>query len=176
MASAEYRQLTAFARVDGVYLSILWTISFACSLIGINGGVMGLIGTALALASPLYAYVRLRKFRDYARDGVISFSRAMVYYVFIFFNASIIFALVQYVYLAFIDKGYLLNAYGAFMSTPEANNMLNAYGMTQQQVLDALSQTSPMIWALNVMSVNVIIGLLLSIPMALIAKKLKVEN
>ena len=137
---------------------------------------MGLIGTALALASPLYAYVRLRKFRDYARDGVISFSRAMAYYVFIFFNASIIFALVQYVYLAFIDKGYLLNAYRAFVSTPEANNMLNAYGMTQQQILDALSQTSPMIWALNVMSVNVIIGILLSIPMAIIAKKLKVNN
>lgn len=174
MTPEEYKQLTAFSRIDGVYIGILWTISFAFSIVGLTSGTMGIVGTLLALYSPIYAYIRLRKFRDYAREGSISFGRAMLYYVFIFFYASIIFALAQVVYFQFIDNGYMLKSYEAVVSTPEAIKMLTLYGLSHKELLDSireLASTSPLVMALNVMSFNVTIGIALSIPMALIARK-----
>lgn len=174
MTPEEYKQLTAFSRIDGVYVGMLWTFSFAFSMVGLTSGTMGIIGTLLAMFSPAYAYMRLRKFRDYARNGEISFGRAMLYYVFIFFYASIIFALAQVVYFQFIDSGYMLRAYEAIVSTPEARKMLTLYGLNHKELMDSVREmatTSPIVMALNVMSFNITIGIALSIPMAFIARK-----
>lgn len=172
ITSAEYIQLRAFARVDGAYLGILWIISFACYLAGLSTQLLGLIGTFLAIGSPIFAYLRLKKFRDYARHGIISFKRSMAYFILMFFYASLIFALAQYIYFAFIDDGYLLRSYISILSTPEAEQIIKAYGMTLKQMtenLNALSEISPIMIALNIMPINITVGIILSIPMALIA-------
>ena len=49
MTISEHLQLRAFARIDGAYLGILWTISFACYIMGMSQPTIGLIGTATAL-------------------------------------------------------------------------------------------------------------------------------
>ena len=105
MTTPEYIQLRAFARIDGTYLGIIWTISFACYIIGISNPMIGMVGSIMALASPFYAFKRLRKFRDEIRDGHISLLRSMAYYMLMFFYASILFALAQYAYFAFLDNG-----------------------------------------------------------------------
>lgn len=174
MAPEEYKQLTAFSRIDGIYVGILWIISFAFSIVGLSSGIVGFVGTLLAILSPIYAYIRLRKFRDYALEGTISFGRAMLYYVFIFFYASLIFALAQVVYFQFMDNGYMLKTYETIVLTPETIRMLALYGLSHEDLLDSvreLASTSPIVMALNVMSFNIAIGIVLSIPMAFIAKK-----
>lgn len=170
ITSAEYIQLRAFARIDGAYLGILWIISFACYLGGMTNQTLGLIGSIVAIASPLFALNRLKKFRDYARYGVISLGRAAAYYIYMFLYASVIFALAQYVYFAFIDGGYLMRSYISLMSTPEAEQIIKAYGLSKQEMtesLEMLQDISPIMIALNIMAMNITVGLVLSIPMAL---------
>ena len=62
--------------------------------------MISFIGSVTALASPFFAARRLWKFRDEVREGQISFLRSMAYYMLMFFYASVLFALAQYIYFA----------------------------------------------------------------------------
>ena len=178
MTTPEYIHLRAFARIDGTYLGIIWTISFACYIIGISNPMIGMVGSIMALASPFYAFKRLRKFRDEIRDGHISLLRSMAYYMLMFFYASILFALAQYAYFAFLDNGYIVKQYISFLSSQEAQEMIKAYGLTMKQVTEGINElgnTSPIMIALNIMTMNITIGIMLSLPVAAITKRSKVK-
>ena len=129
-----------------------------------------------ALPISFYAARRLRKFRDEIRDGEISFLRSMAYYMLMFFYASTLFAMAQYAYFAFLDNGFILRQYTSILSTSEAQTMLKAYGVSFKQAMDSineLAQTSPIMIALNIMTMNITIGILLSLPVAAVIKKMK---
>lgn len=174
MTTQEYIQLRAFARVDGTYVGILWIASFACYLGGLSSPMLGLVGGILAVASPFFAAKRLIKFRDDIRDGEISGRRSMFYYALMFFYASLLFALAQYLYFAFLDGGYLMREYTSMLSSPEMKQAMQAYGMTADQLMEGLTEfanTSPIMTALNIMTMNITIGLIFSLPVSLITRR-----
>lgn len=174
MTPEEYTQLKAFARIDGAYLGVAWIISFAFYISGLSSPILGLLGTVIAVLSPVFAALRLKKFRDNARYGVISFRRAMAYYILMFLYASLLMALAQFIYFAYLDNGYLVSTYSAIMNTPEAEAMLKAYGISTQQMqesISALAQTAPIYIVLNILSMNVTAGIILSLPVAAIMKR-----
>ena len=78
MTPEEYKQLKAFARQDGALLSLLWIGAMICYIQGLNSPILGMLAMLLIVASPFYAANRLRKFRDNAREGIISFIRFVV--------------------------------------------------------------------------------------------------
>ena len=174
MTTQEYIQLRAFARVDGTYVGILWIASFACYLGGLSSPMLGLVGGILAVASPFFAAKRLIKFRDDIRDGEISGRRSMLYYALMFFYASLLFALAQYLYFAFLDGGYLMREYTSMLSSPEMKQAMQAYGMTADQLMEGLKEfanTSPIMTELNIMTMNITIGLIFSLPVSLITRR-----
>ncbi|MDY3252944.1 MAG: DUF4199 domain-containing protein [Prevotella sp.] len=174
MTTQEYIQLRAFARVDGTYVGILWIASFACYLGGLSSPMLGFVGGILAVASPFFAAKRLIKFRDDIRDGEISGRRSMLYYALMFFYASLLFALAQYLYFAFLDGGYLMREYTSMLSSPEMKQAMQAYGMTADQLMEGLTEfanTSPIMTALNIMTMNITIGLIFSLPVSLITRR-----
>ena len=174
MTTQEYIQLRAFARVDGTYVGILWIASFACYLGGLSSPMLGLVGGILAVASPFFAAKRLIKFRDDIRDGEISGRRSMLYYALMFFYASLLFALAQYLYFAFLDGGYLMREYTSMLSSSEMKQAMQAYGMTADQLMEGLKEfanASPIMTALNIMTMNITIGLIFSLPVSLITRR-----
>lgn len=174
MTTQEYIQLRAFARVDGTYVGILWIASFACYLGGLSSPMLGLVGGILAVASPFFAAKRLIKFRDDIRDGEISGRRSMFYYALMFFYASLLFALAQYLYFAFLDGGYLMREYTSMLSSPEMKQAMQVYGMTADQLMEGLKEfanASPIMTALNIMTMNITIGLIFSLPVSLITRR-----
>lgn len=174
MTSAEYKQLTAFAGIDGALLSVLWIMSFALTLGGLTVAFLGLAGNALMFVSPVFAFLRVRKFRDYARMGYISFGRAMMYSVVMFLYTSLIFALAQYIYFAYMDNGYMTGALMKILDSEEMQAAANPYGMTTDQMKEMfgqMSQIPPIEMALNFMSINVTIGIVFSLPIALLVRR-----
>ena len=174
MTTQEYIQLRAFARVDGTYVGILWIASFACYLGGLSSPMLGFVGGILAVASPFFAAKRLIKFRDDIRDGEISGRRSMLYYALMFFYASLLFALAQYLYFAFLDGGYLMREYTSMLSSSEMKQAMQAYGMTADQLMEGLKEfanASPIMTALNIMTMNITIGLIFSLPVSLITRR-----
>ncbi|MCI6103293.1 MAG: DUF4199 domain-containing protein [Prevotella sp.] len=96
-------QLKAFARQDGAILTAVWTVSFLSFMYAPGSG----IGNLMALLTPAVIVWRMVKFRNYALDGVMSYRRALAYTLYVFFYASVAFALMQFLFLKFIDQGQM---------------------------------------------------------------------
>lgn len=176
MATREEReQLTAFARIDGAIVGLMWTLSFACFIGQFGAPLLGLCSMALGFASVVVATVRLRNFRDGVLGGTISFGRAFAYSMLTYFYASLIMALAQLAYFALIDDGFLFSRYTAIMNTPEYRQALElAYGMKPTDmavVMDNLARLRPIDIALQFLSVDIILGLIISLPTAMVMKR-----
>lgn len=172
----ERRQMHAFARIDGLWIGSVWVVSFCCCICGLKSPSVSMIGNVLALLSPIMAYRKVRQFRDNVRDGILSFLRAVHYYILIFAYAAILFAFVQYVYFAFIDGGYLYHSYLSMFMRPEYEALIKTYGLTMAQVrsmMDEISQVPAITIALNILVFNLGVGIFLSVPAALMAYRTK---
>ena len=72
------------------------------------------------------------------------------------------------------DGGYLMREYTSMLSSPEMKQAMQAYGMTADQLMEGLTEfanTSPIMTALNIMTMNITIGLIFSLPVSLITRR-----
>lgn len=161
-------QLRAFARIDGLYMALLWTLSFGTIILFPES----MWGTMLAIATPFLAGARLRVFRDYALDGVISLRRAYAYLWYVFFYASLIFAAIQLLYFMLLDHGTFMA-----MITNACNTVIQMYRAqhlpTQDltEALQAIRQTPSAMLAFTFMGQNMFIGAIISLPIAAVMRR-----
>jgi hypothetical protein len=166
---AEYQQLKAFARIDGALLSLLWISSFALYIKGMENATMGMLSLILLIIAPFYVGKRLRKFRDYARQGIISFRRGYAYIVFVFFYSGLLFAIAQYVYFTYMDHGFLLAKFTEIANAPETIKLGINDMMTQS--LNEMASMRPIDFALNVLTVVIMTGFALGLPIAALLQR-----
>ena len=178
MTAPEYIQLKAFARIDGVWLSLLWIAAFALYIVGLRSPGYGLAAMVLAVATPFFVGTRLRHFRDEGLSGTISFMRGWAYTVYVFFYGGLLFALAQWAYLTYMDQGYLLNTITEMLSAPETVEALRQMGMTEtlDESLTMLGQMRPIALSLNMLTTNILMGMLLGLPIAAVIKRVKREK
>jgi len=169
--------MQTFARYDGLLLALLWTLSFACYIIGFGIPTVSIIALVLALATPFFALHRLRVYRDYGRDGIISFRRAWAYVFFSFFYASLLFALVQFAYFAYLDKGYFVHMIQQLIDAPENQQVLSQYATKESfdQMIRDIQAVRPIDLALSMLQANVFVSVLLGIPMAAVVCRSKAK-
>ncbi|MBQ6208424.1 MAG: DUF4199 domain-containing protein [Prevotella sp.] len=157
-------QVKAFARQDGVFLALLWIVSFACVVYS----PQSTLGSLLALCTPFLVGWRLVAFRNDALDGVISFRRGYMYSVYTFFYASLIFACAQFIYFKFMDHGRFMGIMNDAMQS--VSPIYERSGMNMEEIrqgMEAMSGLSPFQWAFMFMMQNVVIGFIISIFIAL---------
>ena len=178
MTPEEYVQLKAFARQDGALLSMLLIGGFACYIKGMSHPLLGLVSLLLLTVSPFFAASRLRHFRDYAREGAITFMRGYAYTVLTFFYAGLLVAVAVYVYFAFLDQGYLLGKLSTILSSEEGRQMIKIYGMADQmeEGMKTLREMRPIDFSLNMLTIIILAGFLLGLPIAICIKKVKVNQ
>ena len=170
----EYSQLRAFARVDGLKLFALWLASFACYVAGLNSPGLGLVAMVLALITPFLSARLLRKYRDEALGGILKFGRGWVYVLYQFFYASVLFAVAQFIYFNFIDKGHFMDAVTEMLLSPENKEALKALGFQGlEETLQMMRQMRPIDQVLNILTSNLLIGCVLGLPIAAFCKKEK---
>ena len=165
MTPIEYVQLKAFARQDGALLALLWVATFLLYIIGVSNQLLGLAAFFLMCYTPFFVGERLGKFRDYGREGVISFRRGYAYTVFVFFYGGVLFAIAQYLYFAYVDHGFLLSQFSKMV--------LKQYGMTQMvdESLQEMANTRPIDFALNMLTINISLGFVMGLPLGLIMQR-----
>ena len=172
--SAENHQLQAFARIDGARVACFWAVSFAFFVWQFSVPVLSLLSVAVGAFSIVYASVRLRRFRDDVSGGYITFGRAFVYSLMIYLYASLLFAFVQYVYFQFLDGGYLINRYMEVLGTPEFHRMMLLNGLTESDIqlaMDNIMSLRPVEVAMQFFTLDIIMGVCVSLPVALITKR-----
>ena len=178
MTPEEYIQLKAFARQDGALLSLLWIGSFACYIQGLTSPILAFAALLLATLSPFFAASRLRHFRDYAREGFITFKRGYAYTVMSFFYAGLLMAVAVYVYFEFLDHGYLLSVYSSVMESEEGKRVLEMSGMKEEmkQGLQDLYNMRPIDYAVNMLTVIIMTGFVLALPIAALLRRDEVAS
>jgi len=161
-------QLKAYARQYGVALALVWTASFLSIVLA----PASVLGSLLALSTPIVVGWFLVRFRNDALDGHISFRRGYAFSCYTFFYASLLFAAVQFVYLRFFDHGAFMAMLGASIKTME--DVYRQEGAAALQAVEQMKQTIGMVGQLSplqltfvVMMDNLFIGALLSLPIAL---------
>jgi hypothetical protein len=134
---------------------------------------LGMVALGLAVATPFFVAGRLRKFRDEGREGQISFRRSYAYTIFVFFYGAVLLAVVQFLYFAYVDNGYLLSSFSRMLSSEEGKQLVTQYGMSQmvEESLSELASIRPIDYALNILTVNIMIGFVLGIPISLFLQR-----
>lgn len=166
-------QLKAFARQDGFLLTLLWIASF----LGTMMSPASSIGSMLALVTPFFVGWMLVRFRNEALDGRISFRRALAFSIYTFFYASLLFAIAQWAWFRFFDHGTFIS-----LITANFNIIDQAYkanGMSTEQLkqgLNMLGSLSPIELAFIFMMQNIVMGVVLSIPIAALGKRKNVTR
>ena len=173
MTPEEYIQLKAFARQDGALLSVLWIGAFACYILGMTRPALGMAALLAIVVSPFFAANRLRHFRDDALQGIISFARAYAYTILTFFYAGLLLAMAIFLYFNFMDHGYLLGQFTSMLNSPEGQQAISAYGLSNEmnEGLKELADMRPIDYALNMLTINITTGFLLGIPIALLMQR-----
>lgn len=166
----DFIQLKAFARQDGLLLSLLWTASFAL-IVYMPASAMGNI---LAIITPLFVAWRLRIFREYALGGIISMRRAYGYSAYTFVYASLVFAIVQYLYFKFLDHGTFFTTLQA--SATALENAYSQAGVSTDDLkttLKLMQELSPINWAFIFMMQNILTGVIVGLPIAVMCRRTK---
>ena len=178
MTAPEYIQLKAFARIDGAKLACLWVVSFACYVGGLSRPSLTLVSLVLAVLTPFVSARMLRHFRDDALEGAISLGRGWGYVVFLFLYASLLFAAAQFVYFAYLDKGFFAGALSQLLTSPENAAALSQAGLASMmtEALGALATMRPIDLVLNILTTNLLIGCIVGLPVALAMKRDRVQK
>ncbi len=159
-------------------MSLLWIGSFICYIQGLTNPLLGLASMILICATPFFAASRLRHFRDYGREGIISFARSYAYTILTFFYAGVLLAIVIYVYFAFMDNGMLVGKVISILQSPEGKQTAEAYGLGTQmeENIKFISALRPIDFALNILTINIITGFVLGVPIAAVMQRVKSEE
>lgn len=162
------KQAEAFARQDGIILSLVWVASFVM----LRLSPQMFLGNILVLSTPFIVAWRLKVFRNDALDGVISFRRAFVYSFYTFFYASFLFCICQYLYFKFLDGGAFIASMISAIDSFTSNYM--RMGMTMQDIAltkEIIQASTAFELAMLFMLQNLLIGVVLSIFIAAFGMK-----
>ncbi|WP_277064258.1 DUF4199 domain-containing protein [Prevotella aurantiaca] len=160
----EIKQLRAYARYDGIYLAIVWAASFTCFLASPLLAILGTFSSLLTLSTPFFVAYRLKIYREIGLKGIISFKRAYFYCMRVFMNATLLFSLLQWLYMTFLDHGKVINIISAITSLPEYDSFFTALGISREEFTATLPEAfSPTTMVINSLMYEVLFGAIISL-------------
>ena len=83
-----------------------------------------------------------------------------------------------YLYLTFMDHGYLMSQMSKVLTSEEAQQTLKQYGMTEMmnESLSQMAQIRPIDYALNLLTVNITMGFILGVPISLLLQRSQISE
>ena len=159
-------------------MAALWIVGFACYLRGLVIQPLSILAMVLIVSSPFVLAMRVKRFRDAARDGILSFRRGYAYSVYAFFYGGVLLALAQYIYFAFIDQGFLLSQMNQFLASADTKQLIEQAGLTDMlnESLKAMADTRPIDFALNSLTMSIFAGLMLGLPIAAAVQRTNMKS
>lgn len=167
--------LQRYAMLFGTYLGGFWILKFILFPLGITVPFLFSIFIGLTLCVPFMAYYYVRMYRNMVCGGTISFLHAWIFTVFMYMFAALLTAVAHYIYIRFIDQGFILNSYETMLNsweiTYKAVPGIDAYIEQLREGLSQVRLLTPIKSTMQMMSMNVFTGSLLAIPIALFVMK-----
>ena len=165
-------QVSAFARIDGAKLGILWIISFALFVGNFYYPICGILWTATMVYTPFYVAILTKNYADQVCGGNISYFHAYLHSMLTVFHAALILAIVQWAYFQYLDHGYIVEQYLSVLNDKEFAKSFGNMGYSKDiitQMSEQLRKMRPIDLALQLLWTNMVAGLVMSLTTALYA-------
>lgn len=176
-----FRQTNAFAMNYAVLFGLYWVVGLLCFVnsFSFSGASTGFV--LVFVSVPFVGFWLLRRFRRRVCGGWLTFSRAYLFSLLLYFYASLLLAAACYVYFEFVDGGAFFNGYMAYLNSPELKELFASGGLEKatggfsladmKEMAGMLQELSPVAMAANVLDLSIFSGMLVSLPAALLAMR-----
>lgn len=135
------------------------------------------------LSTPALIWALIRKFRKTIDCGAFSFPKAYLFSFLLFLYASLLLSASVYVYFDFLDQGHFSQSLLEYLEQPDVQELLKQPqmqalaqaqgGMSIEDSIRQVGQTPSILWAASILNLNLFIGAILSVPLALISTRRK---
>ena len=170
----EYKQLKAFARLDGAILGGIMCGTFFAFIASLSNMAWQLVYLLGIIAVPVFVAMRVRNYRDNIVRKRVSFRRAAAYSMHCFGYSSLILAIVMYVYFQYFDHGMMLTSLRNYFAMPEMQEAMKIYGVDKSifdDQLTVMSSLRPIDVAFSMISNTLFAGLGCSLLVAVISRR-----
>ena len=189
MSNQENPTMISYAMNFGAVVGLYYIGKFCLFPLSLYSTMAALLFLGLTVVVPFLIYRLVKRYRDQYCGGKIDFSRAFTFSMLIMAFGSLLVAAAYYIYFAFIDNGTMVGAVvqsieqlqAVDLSTLEGANaeaiaQFDQYIEVMQQTVAQLQAMSPIDITMGMLSNNVSWSVILSLPIALVVKNLKIHN
>ena len=174
-----YKISREFSLEYGTIVGIIWLITFFTCMNGMMGGgaLLMLFGMGFMGISALMPFYLAWRYKQHLKPGDrVPMGIAWLFSALMFFYASIIAGVGEYIYFQYIDKGRAMEYFMQFLSSPETEAQYKTIGASElleqsKTALAELANLTPLDLTLNIFANNLFIALLLSLPVAFVAHR-----
>lgn len=176
-----FRQTNAFAMNYAVPFGLWWIAGFLCFVYSMRVPPLSIVFYFVFASTPVIGYMLLCRFRNRVCGGGIAFGRGYLFSLLIYFYAALLLAFVCYLYFQFLDHGAFVSGYLDAIDSPEVRRAFEQESMRRltggtgiadlRHALEAIQTVSPVVYAANILDINIFLGLVLSVPAALLAAR-----
>lgn len=149
--------LQGYAMNFGTFMGVYWIAKFVLFPLGFANPLMFLLFIGLTIAVPFIGYRYAKSFRDKVCGGSISFMQAWIFMIFMYLFASLLVAVAHYIYLRYIDNGYIIEAWrGLFENSQNLTESMETMKQYQLEVLKEISTLTPIEITMQLFSSNML--------------------
>ncbi len=165
--------LNQFAMLLGTYMGVFWIAKFCLVPMGLTHTFLMLLFFGLTLCVPFMAYYYTKLYRDRVLGGGIGLGHAWLFTTSMFIYASLLTAVAHYVYLEYMDNGYILNTYNGMLNELKAEQIpgTETYINQMREGLNQLASMSSIELVVQQLSNNIFFGMVWAIITALMVRK-----
>ncbi len=162
----DYKEARSYCMNYGLLVGLCWSASFICTILGPEHPFVGNLGLLIGLVSIYYAGRLIRGYN--LESGNRSWFRTLWMSCLTYLFATMLVAVVQLVYFRYFDGGRLMMQMEQVMQMPQYKQLFS--GVDEKAMQEALATlNSPTQLTVRFFSMNILLGLVLSIPTMLIA-------
>ena len=167
--------LQEYAMRYGTAMGIFWACKFVLFPLGMSMPLLLIFFFILTLSVPILGYLFVRKYREQQCEGVLNFSRAYIFTIFMYMFASLFVAVIHYLYFRYMDNGMIVNTYQGMIDQMNAVATGDMKESLEQfrTALDVVSSLTPLEITLQLLTQNVFYCTILAIPTALLVMRNK---
>lgn len=175
MTIEQNKSLQEHAMRFGTGMGLFWIFKFIFLPLGFTVPFLQLLFIILTCSVPFVGYRFARTFRDKYSEGEISFIRAYMFIIFMYFFAALLTSAGHFIYFNFIDNGFITDTYLSQLEILKSN-VTGEMETSVQQLIDTfniIAALSPIQLTLQLLFQNLFYGSLLALPTALFVMKRK---
>ena len=182
-----FAQINAFSMQNGLILGLWTLLALLAMLLSFTYSMLSLVSAIMLIFAPILLFLLTKKYRSLvATEGVFTITQGFLHSFFTMLYAATWVALMVFVYLFYLDKGYVFDAYTMYFNRPEVQEILAQkemqaqlaialQGMTIQEVVEGLRFIPPATYAGMIFYLNLLFSPVISLLIGLFLKSYKMK-